>query len=210
MKNIANNKVVGVVALTLALLLLTFSFVFTAVDRDTLAETMPALEATSPIQVASVETSAKADYASAAVTDDVLWLARVIYSETKEAHEQELVAWVVRNRVETKYRGASTYKGVVLDPWQFSAFNNNSPKRKHYSTLKEDSQARGWQTAIEIAKQVVHAPAQERPFAVQTRHFYSERSMVGRKAPAWANGQRPVSLDRPVDPRRFRFFSGIA
>jgi len=208
MNVMTNSKVVGFVAMTLVLLLFAFSMIFTAVDRDTLAETMPAVQATSPNQVASVQTPA--DFASAAVTDDVLWLARVIYSETKEPHEQELVAWVVRNRVETAYRGANTYKGVVLDPWQFSAFNSNSPKRKHYSSLKEGSQERGWATAVEIAKQVVNAPADERPFAVQTRHFYSERSMVGRKAPAWANGQRPVSLDRPVDPRRFRFFSGIA
>ncbi|WP_240332831.1 hypothetical protein [Salinibacter ruber] len=42
-----------------------------------------------------------------------LWLARAIYSETKLPHEQELVAWVVRNRVETAYRGRRTYRAVA-------------------------------------------------------------------------------------------------
>ena len=58
-----------------------------------------------------------------AVSEDVLWLARCIYSETKRAPEQELVAWVIRNRVETGYRGQRSYEGAVLDPYQFSAFN---------------------------------------------------------------------------------------
>jgi spore germination cell wall hydrolase CwlJ-like protein len=204
MKIFASKSVLAVIASTLALLLLALTFAFVSVDRDTLAEAMPTV---APLgQDASVRAT---DFASEALTEDVLWLARVIYSETKQPHEQELVAWVVRNRVETAYRGARTYREVVLDPWQFSAFNNNSPKRRHYMGLAVDSRARGWQTAIAIAQDVIQAPAYERPFPVRTRHFYSERSMVGRSQPAWAVGQRPVSLDRPVDPRRFRFYSEI-
>ncbi len=34
------------------------------------------------------------------IDNETLWLARCIYSETKRPEEQELVAWVVRNRVE--------------------------------------------------------------------------------------------------------------
>jgi hypothetical protein len=145
-----------------------------------------------------------------AVDNETLWLARVIYSETKRPYEQELVAWTVRNRVETGYRGQTTYRGVVLDPWQFSAFNANGPKRGHYVGLGETSAAKGWATAVAIAYDVVRAPAYERPFAQDTRHFYSEVSMVGRSHPAWATGKRPVSLDREIDPKRFRFFRAIA
>ena len=141
---------------------------------------------------------------------EVLWLARAIYSETKLPHEQELVAWVIRNRVETGYRGEQTYKGVVLDPWQFSAFNSNSPKRRYYSSLKYESAPAGFQTALEIAARVAHAPDAQRPFAENTRHFYSERSMRGRRAPGWAVNKTPVRLDRKVDPRRFRFYAGIS
>jgi hypothetical protein len=63
---------------------------------------------------------------------------------------------------------------------------------------------------VDIAEAVMNAPAYERPFAQTTRHFYSERSMVGRSHPAWAAGKRPVTLDRPIDERRFRFFANIA
>jgi len=204
MKMFASKKVLAAIASTLALLLLALTFAFVSVDRDTLAETMPTTA--SLHQDAPVRAS---DFASEALMDDVLWLARCIYSETKRPDEQELVAWVVRNRVETAYRGGRTYREVVLDPWQFSAFNQNSPKRRHYSNLDLDSRARGWQTAIAIAQDVIQAPAYERPFPVRTRHFYSERSMVGRSQPDWAVGRRPVALDRPVDPRRFRFYSEI-
>jgi hypothetical protein len=146
-----------------------------------------------------------------AVSDDVLWLARCIYSETKKGHEQELVAWVVRNRVETEYRGQNTYEGVVLDPYQFSAFNPGNPKRRLYSSLSPLSDSPSFVQALEIAHKVYHARPSERPFSRKTRHFYSERSMVGGRAPNWSAGERPV---RPtgftVDPRRFRFYSGVA
>ena len=142
--------------------------------------------------------------------DDVLWLARVIYSETKKPHEQELVAWVVRNRVETEYRGKDTYKEVVLDPYQFSAFNNNSPKRGHYTSLSWNSTAPGFQKALEIAETVAVSDTSVRPFSNETRHFYSEQSMVGRRAPAWASGKRPVKLDRQVEAKRFRFYERIS
>jgi hypothetical protein len=145
------------------------------------------------------------------ITGETLWLARVIYSETKRPYEQEVVAWVVRNRVETGFRGRRTYRAVVLDPWQFSAFNPG-PKRRHYSNLNQNSTARGWQTALQIAHDVQHADESQRPFSLTTRHFYSEISMVGRRHPAWARGQRPVAIDRDVriDPRRFRFFENIS
>jgi len=195
-----SKQLVTALAIMMVMLMFSLPFLFTSVDRDTLAEAIPAVE-----QPGTVEVAAEHD-----VTDDVLWLARVIYSETKRPYEQELVAWTVRNRVETAYRGNVTYQSVVLDPWQFSAFNRNAPKRAHYTGLDQNSQAAGWQTAIRIAQDVIEAPAYERPFVQQTRHFYSERSMVGRSHPAWASGQRPVKLDRPVDPQRFRFFANIA
>lgn len=202
----ANKGVIGGLAALLSLLLLSLTFAFITVDRDTLAETLPAVERKALAQDAS---NALPAFANEDIKDDVLWLARCIYSETKRPHEQELVAWVVRNRVETGYRGASTYREAVLDPWQFSAFNRNSPKRTHYARLSVESKAAGWQTALYIAYDVLNAPAYERPFPVETRHFYSERSMVGRSQPRWAVGKRPVSLDREVDPRRFRFYSEI-
>lgn len=145
------------------------------------------------------------------VSDDVLWLARCIYSETKRADEQELVAWVVRNRVETGYRGEREYEDVVLDPYQFSAFNPGDPKRRLYTSLAPTADSPAFVQALEVAHAVYYAPDSARPFPERTRHFYSERSMVGAKAPNWSAGHTPVRLTGfRVDPKRFRFYSGVA
>lgn len=145
------------------------------------------------------------------VSEDVLWLARCVYSETKRPEEQELVAWVVRNRVETRYRGRSGYQRVILDPYQFSAFNRGSRKRRFYVNLTPSSNARGWARTLKIAHDVYYADAEERPFEITTRHFYSERSMRGRRAPGWSRGATPVRLTGvDIDERRFRFYSGIS
>jgi hypothetical protein len=146
------------------------------------------------------------------VNESTLWLARAIYSETKLPHEQELVAWVVRNRVETKYRGRDTYKGVVLDPYQFSAFNPGSSKRAFFLSLTPDVPLPAWQQALWIAHYVRHADAAYRPFSIETRHFYSERSMKGRRHPYWVERQQFVSpgWDYSVNERRFRFYKEIS
>lgn len=146
------------------------------------------------------------------IDSETLWLARCIFSETKQPREQELIAWVVRNRVETKYRGKKTYRDVVLDPYQFSAFNIDNRQRHFYLNLTPESNITGWRTAITIAHSVRFADPQKfRPFPLKTRHFYSERSMVGRLHPEWADGLHPVSPVRnyPIDERRFRFYEGI-
>lgn len=140
-----------------------------------------------------------------------LWLARCIYSETKKPTEQRLVAWVVRNRVETHYRGADTYREVVLDPYQFSAFNPGSGKRYFYMSLDATSQAPGWQRALHIAYRVRHMPDLLRPFSITTRHFFSQRSMPGGRFPDWANRRKLVSLENvQIDQQRFRFYKDIS
>lgn len=146
------------------------------------------------------------------VDEETLWLARCIFSETKRPHEQELVAWVVRNRVETQYRGKSSYRDVVLDPMQFSAFNPGSRKRQYYTSLTPMSRVSGWQTALRIAHDVRWSDAESwRPFSHRTRHFYSEQSMIGQRYPDWASGYKPVSPEREyvVEARRFRFYEGV-
>lgn len=151
------------------------------------------------------------EFSRETINNNVLWLARCIYSETKRAEEQALVAWVVRNRVETRYRGESSFRGVVLDPYQFSAFNRGSRKRRFYRSLSPYSDARGWLRTMKVAHNVYYSDESERPFAITTRHFYSERSMRGRRAPRWTRGQRPVRLtNQRIDARRFRFYSGIS
>lgn len=145
------------------------------------------------------------------IDSETLWLARCIYSETKRPEEMELVAWVVRNRVETAYRGQQSYRDAVLDPFQFSAFNPQSRSRQVYSNLTPESRSRNWQKALAIAYGVRGAPDSLRPFSLKTRHFYSEQSMIGRNHPDWARGMKPVEPERAfsLDQRRFRFYEGV-
>ena len=146
------------------------------------------------------------------INESTLWLARAIYSETKLPHEQELVAWVVRNRVETGYRGQTTYKDVILDPYQFSAFNPGTSKRSFYLSLTPEVQLPSWQQALWIAHYVRHADPAYRPFSIETRHFYSERSMKGRQHPYWVNRQQFVQpgWEYQINERRFRFYKEIS
>lgn len=145
------------------------------------------------------------------IDSETLWLARAIFSETKRPEEQMLVAWVIRNRVETRFRGQNTYLGVVLDPYQFSAFLPDNEKRPFYTGLDNTSDVPGWQTALHIADYVRKSEAAARPFSIETRHFYSERSMLEGTAPEWVQGRKPVRPRSPfeVEHDRFRFFAGI-
>lgn len=139
---------------------------------------------------------------------DMLWLARCVLSETDRPHEMKYVGWVIRNRVETTYNGKSSYQAVVLDPFQFSAFNAGSGKRHKFMSLSQNSKYPNWDDAVQTATKVLHAPADQRPFEIKTRHFYSEQSMVGGRAPKWAREDKKVDLHN-VELKRFRFYKGI-
>ena len=150
---------------------------------------------------------------------DVIWIARAIYSETDRRNEKELVAWVIRNRFEFGYGGAESYKDVVLQPRQFSAFNRNRSFRFFYSTLgwsdnfENPDRTRRWKTALEIAAKVRFADAEKRPFDPKTFYFYSEVSMPAyKKHPSWASMYEQVDIEtlpkayQSIPKERFRFF----
>jgi hypothetical protein len=200
-------KTYSLLALTLTLVI---AFTLASTVALQRAATPGAVVVGTPVSLGEVIVEADRVPLTPSITkDEILWLARAIYSETKRPNEQELVAWTIRNRFETAYRGKNSYQSVVLDPWQFSAFNRNSRKRSHYMSLTDRSNADGFKTAIGIAKRVATADETLRPFPKTTRHFYSERSMVGRRAPAWAANRQPVRVNQPIDPRRFRFYANI-
>lgn len=197
MKSIG-KRAFAALAVLLALLIPALTTAFVSLD-DRMTE-----------RVLPVDINPVPAFDASSVAEDVLWLARCIYSETKRAEEQELVAWVIRNRVETEYRGQDTYRGVVLDPYQFSAFNPGSRKRRLFMSLGAFSDAQGWQTALRVAHEVYYAANSSRPFPAETRHFYSEQSMRGRLRPVWAEGETPVqAAGYTIDPRRFRFYTDI-
>lgn len=138
---------------------------------------------------------------------EILWLARILYSETKRAHEQRLVAWVVRNRVDTGYTGR-TYERVANHSAQFSGLQPFDPRYEHNMSRWWESSGESWKSALAIAKEVYFAPESERPFSVTTRHFYSP---VAVSKPAWAKGREAVRVvrgTRHTQPR-FAFYAQV-
>ena len=165
------------------------------------------LAATAVAQPADLQ--ARLDRLAPMQRDEVLWLARCVYSESNREDEQRLVAWVVRNRVETGFRGTS-YREVVLSPSQFSAFNPDSRHRQRILRLGLNTRTKAWYQALRVALDVYRAPGSQRPFARTVRHFYSPVSMRGRRQPHWAVGETPLPSARlGVDPHRFLFFEGL-
>ena len=81
-----------------------------------------------------------------------------------------------------------------------------------YANLNREVDYHGWQHALVIAYQVRWASPEHRPFPIETRHFYSERSMIGSARPNWALGKNPVVPRRgfAIDERRFRFYEGVS
>lgn len=179
-------------------------------STTTLAAVKPDSARSAPY-IAGTDLKRKSPAVPRKVDSETLWLARAIYSETKRPEEQEIVAWVIRNRVETKYRGKTTYQEVVNDPYQFSAFNPGTATRAQYTSLTEKSQSPGFQKALAIAHQVINAPDSLRPFPKTTRHFYSPQSMVGGKTPSWVRSEKRVTPARDFTPEshRFRFYANV-
>lgn len=120
--------------------------------------------------------------------EEILWLARGVYSETKNEEEMLLIAWVIRNRVETKYRGTS-YQEVLMSEKQFSGLNASSPEYKNNHSLDySDTKNKNWRLALVIAKEIYVADESERPFPKTVRHFYSP-SLTD--TPDWAREESP-------------------
>jgi len=139
---------------------------------------------------------------------EILWLARIIYSETKRPNEQRLIAWVVRNRVDTGYTGR-TYESVANHASQFSGLHPYDSRYEHNMSRWWASQGDSWRKALEIAKSVYFAPESKRPFAKTTRHFYSPISVYDK--PAWAYGREAVRVieSRRHSKPRFAFYSRV-
>lgn len=168
------------------------------------------------VGITTHKTSAYSAPSTLTVTDspedreNILWLARAIYSETKVPWEMGLIAWVVRNRVETNYKG-STYKEVVLSKSQFSGLNSLDENYEHNISRSYQSPGEEWQNALIIAKAIYYADDKLRPVPQTVRHFYSPRSMKNGRTPGWAVGEAPIHTitDARENSIRFAFYDGI-
>ncbi|MDP3735367.1 MAG: cell wall hydrolase [bacterium] len=141
--------------------------------------------------------------------NEILWLARVLYSETKIPEEMRLVGWVVRNRVETSLRGR-TYRQVATSEKQFSGL---TPGEAGYETIinldYEDTRNHSWVTALAIAEEIYDADSSSRPFPSTVRHFYSPHAVSA--TPAWVDaGILHLQIEAPDGSHsRFAFYKGI-
>ncbi|MCA1807554.1 MAG: cell wall hydrolase [Actinobacteria bacterium] len=133
---------------------------------------------------------------------EVLWLARIMYSETKRAEEQKLIGWVVRNRVDTGYTGR-TYEDVAKYSAQFSGLHPTDKRYEHNISRWYKSSGESWQSALSLAKEVYFADDSERPLALTTRHFYSPNAVS--RTPAWAKDQQAVKLIKDPKTNTVRF-----
>ncbi len=134
--------------------------------------------------------------------DEILWLARAIYSETKDEKEMYLIAWVIRNRVENHYWGDCTYEAVVNRPRQFSGLNSADSQYKHNMSLTHGHTYTAWQTALSIAENVYHEEDSKRPFGKYIQHFYSPEVV---KAPEWAEYEKLAFVSHDINNGTVRF-----
>lgn len=141
---------------------------------------------------------------------DVLLLARAVYSETKKEKNGEMVkvACVIRNRVETEYRG-TTYEEVIFAKNQFSGF---SPWDKQYwvnMTMDYSDTNSAWRNALKVSEMVYEYGDLLCHYPKTVRHFYSPIAVS--KTPNWALGREPYEIIYASDGRavRFAFYDGV-
>jgi len=123
-----------------------------------------------------------------------LWTTRAIVSETKKTSEMRPVAHTVRNRYERGWRGAETYREVVLQPLQFSAFRPSHPRSRFYRTMTaENTPYPGvWRKADSVARRVVTMPKDS---LMTITHFIHPRSLD--RCPTWTARLKEVPVRSP-------------
>jgi hypothetical protein len=140
---------------------------------------------------------------------DVLFVARTLTSESDRADEQRMVAWTIRNRVESRFRGDSTYTQVVLAPQQFSGWFISRARDRMLALTWSTRNRSDWDEAIEITLAVMRAPRELNPIP-NINHYYSPVSMIPKGAePFWAKNELPEVIIPGQGFDRFRFFSEI-
>lgn len=138
--------------------------------------------------------------------EEILWLARVIFSETKDADEMEKIAWVVRNRVKDGRWGYS-YKKVALSPSQFSGLNSWDSQYHININIDRSINNPSWQKALAIADEVYNANYDDRALHGSVQHFYSPHVV---RTPSWAKNKEPVLITyNSTGQQTFRFYDGI-
>jgi len=142
-----------------------------------------------------------------ATSEDVLWLSRILYTETGKPLEMYYIAHVVKNRVETCYNGECSYKRVALDPYEFSAFNPDRELRWYYAKMNRDNvyNPGKWAAAKQVALDVYMSPYD--PTQGGT-HFFSQVGMPNGEFPHWAYHGEEIELST-VSEKRLRIYKNV-
>jgi len=125
---------------------------------------------------------------------EVLWATRTIISETRNPREMLLIGNVIRNRVDMGYRGKETAKQVVLDPYQFSAFNPGRSSRWRYINMTDQRVDDAlWQDAWNAARFAMTAPREVLPFANPCINHFAHPGGIT-NTPNWMYDMEQVTL----------------
>jgi len=149
----------------------------------------------------SQQLSITQDSLDASLSRDVLWLSRVVYSETNDPTEMYYVSHVVKNRVENCFRGKCNYYDVATDSWQFSGIHMNP---RYYHQLNDSTATRphDWVEAKQVALDVY---LENQDPTNGATHFFSQVSMPNNQFPHWVDASKEITID-VLDPWRFRFY----
>lgn len=145
------------------------------------------------------------------------WLGLCLVTESNRPSEWPYIAWVVRNRLDS-HRFRHTYESIILQPYQFSAFNKWTTGTGIADPLTVfNNMVRGYSWverifhATDTALNVIQADrSKDAPFPITVCHYWSPVSMrpPGRK-PAWADDAKRLFTPEGIDPNRFVFADGV-
>ena len=127
-------------------------------------------------KLATVTTNSASDSKVKVKADppQLIYLAKTIYGEARSKnHESKIaVGWTIRNRVDRRFHGATTYSAVVTAPWQYDAWMRGDP---NYREVQHPSSPAAWADSLAAAREVYYADAAANPLPDAT-HYYSPRA----------------------------------
>lgn len=100
---------------------------------------------------------------------------------------QVAVACVVLNRVNDPNRWPDTITGVILQPLQFSAWNEDDPQRQRHLDPKNPAQLTSYGKAMTAVKTALALP-------LDMRRSFGNHYHTHAVQPSWSTGVKPVCV----------------
>lgn len=122
---------------------------------------------------------------------DAQWIARAVYSESKQFSNYEYIAWAIRNRM-ASYDYPDNARSVVLQEDQFSAFENPEKREKLIDMTYPETKNTYFRRAYRIALYALNTNYRLNPMQ-GVKHFYMKdtlKEQYGKAKPHWANEEK--------------------